>query len=154
MTYSKPADVPVTLNRGGSLGCHPGPWRPEEVIDDRLAGIRKKLDLVRRRIAEREDLGKRTIKELDERICEIGTEIYVLSELPCSPESNQGKTKSKLLVARANIEKELQAERLGLWRDLCELETEALGLQEEYLKIVRRRSLLDDGREDEGRRTS
>lgn len=123
-------------------------WRPEEIIDDRLVVLQKKLQILHRQIASRQEIGARGIKDLEERICELGSEIYSIDELPSSPDSPRGETKARLASEKARAEKELFAEKLGLWRDLYALQTDAMLIQNECMRIAKRRSFLYEGRRD------
>lgn len=123
-------------------------WKPDDIIDERLRTLQRKLGILHRQIVSRQELGRRSIKNLEERVCELGSEIYALDELPCSQDSPRGETKARLSAEKSRVSKELFAEKLGLWRDLYALETDAMLIQDECFRITRRRQFLYEGRRD------
>lgn len=118
------------------------PWMPEDLIEEKLKSLQAKLTLIVRQGEARQELAKKSIRQSENRICEIGGEILTLEQFPFMPDSPAGGVRQRLAGERARLEKEIAVEQLALWRDLYAMEAEIMNIRQEYHRMIKRRGIL------------
>ena len=104
-------------------------------LEDKLQFLKECIEQVEDQLTERQKQKQDFISELEQKICEVQSDIYDLDQLGHIQNNQLSKRRINMDKEIKRLEMEIRQQELEYWRDVTELQKELRQLRKEYRAV-------------------
>ena len=104
-------------------------------LEDKLQFLRESIEEVQTQLQKRQQQKQEFISALEQKICEMQTDIYELDQLGHIRNNQLSRRRLNMDKDIKRLEMEIRQQELAYWRDVTELQKELRQLRREYRAV-------------------